>query len=71
MPALPQLSAEERAKLDSYMLVIASEARGHAKHDGSGGKHKLSAPRRALRLQRRAVSRFLRQRSDGARPGRA
>jgi Protein of unknown function (DUF3631) len=33
-----KLSAEEHARLDSYMLIIAGEARGHHKHDGSG-KH--------------------------------
>ena len=33
-----KLSAEEHARLDSFMLIIAGEARGHHKHDGSG-KH--------------------------------
>ena len=33
-----KFSAEEHARLDSYMLIIAGEARGHHKHDGSG-KH--------------------------------
>jgi hypothetical protein len=31
-----KLAAEQHAKLDSYMLVIADEARGHHKHAGSG-----------------------------------
>ena len=33
-----KLTAEEHAKLASHTLVIANEARGHHKHDGSG-KH--------------------------------